>query len=330
MAKKNLTESVSDQETIGENARASGEASQSPALETVVIALTWQVQNDYTERGVFPELRSQNAQFKRSLTTFYFHSLDASGLILEDATARRDTAKGGLKLAFKSHVENLALAIQEARERPKRMESAEPMCRYKDSHAEDWRGTKQQLIALGICLDGPWPKEPGGKEWTRVRDQRGFPVSLSRDCNIWGFYRAYIELPWKEQVRQESEREEDKARPQLAARAKESLRTIPMSVDEYRRSAIKTLNLLMRAVIDEKPVNYHGYQMTTEGANSIRESLDAVVEAIMRVETVFDPVHHLGIVQQRQADFIATQPSFKTTLAQLTKPNAQLLTGETI
>lgn len=299
---------------------------QTPHVETVILGLSMTIERDYIQRGVFPALRNQNAVTWSGSTGFHHLTIDEAEALLEDARARLESAFKWLKNAYSSHVRALGGAIKEAKTRRGKLETKEPFCEYKDENCEFWHGTKEQLLAIGICLDGPWPGEPGGKlSWAKATDKRGYPLRLSRYSTTWGTtYRVRIEIP--QQDRRGKEVEEQRAIKRYEAQIR--LRDMPSSADGFRRDLVKSIRHMLQCFIPAKPSEWHGYALDDESVTAILVSGDAVVEAIMAAKVNFDAKRHQEIALGYKKAIAEADNAFQDKLSLLTKPNAKILEGE--
>lgn len=171
-------------------------AATSPAIDAVVLWLTPTIEHDYLVRAVFPTVRTATAVHARANASLHYLTLQAAKELLADAALRVDEAYKSLKIAYRSHIENLVRAIAEAEARPAQFEASAPVCRHRNSSFERWCGTKEQLRSIGIGVDTPYPGEKGNKKrWTQMCDTRGYKVRITRSA-IWDWsYDAWIDIP---------------------------------------------------------------------------------------------------------------------------------------
>lgn len=298
---------------------------QTPHVETVILGISVTIERDYIQRGVFPALRNQNAVSWSGSTGFHHLTIDEAEALLEDARACRESAvNGGTTNAYSSHVRALENTIKEARTRKATLEAKEPVCERKSEYSEHWHGTKEQLLAIGICLDGPWPGEPGGKlRWAKTTDKRGYPASLSRYSATWGTYRVRIEIPQEERRGKEDEEQRAKKRDE----AQRSLDHMPYSADSFRRDIAKSVRRLLQIGVEPLPTKWHGYAFDDESLTAILVSGDAVVESIMAAKVNFDAKRHQEIALGYKKAIAEADNAFQDKLSLLTKPNAKILEG---
>lgn len=295
-----------------------------PDLDAVLVWVTATVENDYIDRSVFPAIRRAKAFSRLSASAVFCLTFGDAEELLEDAQARYACTRRAGKNAFGQFAKAVSAAIEEARGRRAIFEAKEPVCDYKSEYSEDWHGSKEQLLAMGICLAGPWPGEPGGKErWAKATERRGYGVSISRYSTIWGLYRARIDIPQETRLQAADTRE--RAKEQGYAQAKLDL--MPKSVDEYRRECVKSARSYLAAAINARPVVGHGYSVTDESMTAILMSCDAVVEAIMDAEVNFDAARHEQIALGYKKEIAGADSSFQQALSTLTKPNPKILEG---
>ncbi|MDP3612070.1 MAG: hypothetical protein Q8R98_09480, partial [Rubrivivax sp.] len=252
-------------------------AGTAPPLDTVLLWLTTTVERDFEERGAFPRMRHAHAQAYRGAATLHYLSADEADAVIEDAMAREKSVRRGTRNAYSAHIKSVQAAMKEAVERPAVFASPSAVCAYKSDHAERWRGTKDQLKAHGIRLDGPWPHEPGGKErWAQARDSQGYKTSITRFSTVWpGLYEAYITIPYEVWGPKHNE----KPKANEADLAKRNLASMPDSADDFRAHLVDSMRMMARISLDSaiKPATYHGYMLDEDAVGEIHASFDAVV-----------------------------------------------------
>ncbi len=302
-------------------------ASSAPPLDTVLLWLTTTVERDFDERGAFPRLRHAHAQAYRGAATLHYLSADEASAVLEDAMAREKSVRRGTRNAYAAHIKSVQAAMTEAAERPAVVASPAAVCAYKSEHAERWRGTKDQLKAHGIRLDGPWPHEPGGKErWAQARDSQGYKSSITRFSTIWpDLYEAYITIPYEVWGPKHNE----KPKANEADLAKRNLASMPGSADDFRAHLIDSMRMMARISLDMalKPASYHGYTLDEDAVGEIHASFDAVVEAVVGARVNFDSALHAGIAQKYRAQIAAADQTFQAQFETLVRSNPRILEG---
>lgn len=165
-----------------------------PSLDAARVRVNLTIERDFIARGVFPELRFANAAEGSSGGSFHYVDPVVAAALLFDARQQYAAAERSRKKTFRGWLDELELAIDKAARRPAQHASAWPECVYGCSR-ESWRGTRQQLRALGIVHDGPWPGEPGGaKRVLHTEDGRGWHVRITR-ADAWGLFSLEIDVP---------------------------------------------------------------------------------------------------------------------------------------
>lgn len=299
-----------------------------PPLDTVLLWLTMTVERDYITRNVFPKLRISNVRGYRGSAGLHYLTPDEASAVLADALERREAVAGPMKKAYTGLIGVLQQAIAEAEERPALHGSGQASCTYKcEHHCEVWRGTKAQLIAHGIELDGPWPWELGSDGRARrraARDVRGFEVSVARLASVWpGLYTAQIWLP-----REESKAQADEQGTE-ADRARRNLASMPDSADAFRAYVVDTLRTYTRIALESarKAATWHGYTIDEDAIDEIHAAFDGLAEAVAAARINFDAKRHEEIAQQYRATIAAADTSFQAKIAGLVKPNAKVFEG---
>ncbi len=309
------------------NAILTPSAGTAPPLDTVLLWLTTTVERDFEERGAFPRLRHGLAKAFRGAATLYYLSADEADAVLEDAIAREKSVRRGARYAYATHIKSVQAAIAEAAERPAVFASPAAVCAYKYEHAERWRGTKDQIKAHGIRLDGPWPHEPGGKErWAQARDSRGYKTSITRFSSVWpGLYQAYITIPYE--VWRPKHNEKPKANEADLARS--NLASMPGSANDFRAHLVDSIRMMARISLDLaiKPATYHGYTLDEDAVGEIHASFDAVVEAVVGARVKFDSALHAEVAQKYHAQIAAADQAFQAQFQTLVRPNPRILEG---
>lgn len=298
-----------------------------PPLDTVLLWLTTTVERDFQERGAFPRLRYSQARAFRGVATLHYLSTDEADSVLEDALAREQSVRRGMRNAYAAHIKSIQAAMKEAAERPAVFASPKAACTYKAEHSERWIGTKDQLEAHGIQLAGPWPCEPGGKaRWAKARDSHGYKASITRFSSIWpGLYEAYISVPYAVWGRKDNE----KPKANEADLARRNLASMPSSADDFRAHLVESMRMMARINLDMsiKPATYHGYTLDEDAVGEIHASFDAVVEAILCARVKFDSALHAEISQKYRAQIAAADQVFQAQFETLVRPNPRILEG---
>src|SRR4051794_32137932 len=90
-----------------------------PPLDTVIVVITARIERGYTERCVFPALRSSCAVgLEGGTAAVHYLTLDKAQDVLEDARTMQRDGFRAVKVAYRAHAETLATAIEEAQRRP--------------------------------------------------------------------------------------------------------------------------------------------------------------------------------------------------------------------
>lgn len=306
----------------------SGEAAEaSLPLDTVLLWVTTTVERDYDARGVFPRLRHAHAKAFRGAATLHHLSADEADAVLQDAITREQSVRRGTRNAYAAYVKNLLAAIAEAAERPAVFASPDPVCTYKSDHFQRWRGTKEQLKAYGVRLDGPWPQEPGGKErWARALASHSNRTIITRPSTLWpGLYEALITIPREVgRSKDNSELQADKA-----DLAKRNLASMPKSADDFRAHLVGLMRSMIRSNLDcaIKPATWHGYTLDEDAVGEIHASFDAIVEAVAGSRVKFDSALHAEIALKYRAQIAAADPAFQVQFETLVRPDPRILEG---
>lgn len=303
-------------------------AGTAPPLDTVLLWLTTTVERDFEERGAFPRLRHAQARAFRAAATLHYLTADEADAVLEDAIAREQSVRRGTRNAYSAHIKGVQAAMKEAAERPAVFASQDAVCAYKSEHAERWRGTKDQLKAHGIGLNGPWPHEPGGKElWAQARDSQGYKTSITRFSTVWpGLYEARITIPYEVWGPKHSE----KPKANEADLAKRNLASMPGSADNFRAHLVDSMRMMARISLDMAmtPATYHGYTLDEDAVGEIHASFDAVVEAVVGARVKFDSALHAEIAQKYRAQIAAADQAFQAQFETMVRPNPRILEGD--
>lgn len=108
------------------------------------------------------------------------------------------------------------------------------------------------------------------------------------------------------------------------------LKSMPKSSMEFRRKLMEDIRRsVWRSVeMNVKCSMLHGYTLSAESGDAIKESLDAVVEALMAAEVNLDQAHHTAITHKLHTYLVESGEGAPLQVALVTKPNAGLLTGE--
>lgn len=217
--------------------------------------------------------------------------------------------------------------------------------KVEETDVDVFKGAKDELIAAGIVQAWQWPSE-GKKSISWLNGQR-----ITRNCKKDETYRnivLYGEVPrvsvgvppsvrkarkvaaeasWKRE-------REDKRKKELteqAIRAMQCLEQVPKSEREFLLESVSSIRDMMFSVslkrLDEEK-SWHGYRFTTETKEAALMAVDAIIEALVQGEIVFDAERQGRIVAAHQAVIRAADPSFDRHIKALVTPNATILQGE--
>jgi hypothetical protein len=129
----------------------------------------------------------------------------------------------------------------------------------------------------------------------------------------------------------ESAAKDLKDRTEQAERAKRCLKQMPDSEREFLRESVASVRelsfeILLKRLDEEK--SWHGYRFSSETKEAALMAVDAIVEALVQGDVIFDAERHAQIVAEHQAVIRAADPLFEEHLKALTRPNAAILEGE--
>jgi len=298
-----------------------------PPIDTVLLWLSATVERDLEARSALPHLRQAPAQAHRGSTSLHYLNEEQAEAVLADALCREQEVSKGLRTAYRAHIRSVQGALSEAAERPALFASPEVVCVYRSESSERWRGTKDQLEAHGIRLDGPWPHEPGGRNrWAQALDSSGYKANITRYSSIWpGLYEARVTIPYEVWGAKQS----DATKVDAAKQAKRSLASMPRSADDYRAHLVDSMRMMIRVVLDMaiKPSSCHGYMLNEDDVGEIHASFDAVVEAVAGARVKFDSALHGEIAQEYRAQIAASDQAFQAHFETLVRPNPRILEG---
>lgn len=116
-----------------------------------------------------------------------------------------------------------------------------------------------------------------------------------------------------------------------AERAERELARMPGSERQFVCEVAATIRELadlvfLRRLDQEKSA--HGYRFSTETKEAALMAVDAIVEALVQGEVIFDAERHAQIVEAHRAVIRAADPAFYAQLDRLTTPDASILAGE--
>lgn len=224
---------------------------------------------------------------------------------------------------------------------------------------DEYIGTAEDLIAAGLAKPDQFP--PEGKQGIsylngevvsgRCRvDETFLRVSRRHDTDApWsvrvGLPRGELanrraEANHENRIRRaeraaeweaENAAEHLKKKTDEAARAKRALKQMPASEREFLQQSVVSIresaSLFFLKRLDEES-GWHGYRFSTETKEAAAMAVDAIVEALVQGEVIFDAERHARIVGEHQAVIRAADPQFEKQLKALATPNAAILEGE--
>ncbi|KQP20566.1 hypothetical protein [Pseudorhodoferax sp. Leaf267] len=131
---------------------------------------------------------------------------------------------------------------------------------------------------------------------------------------------------WNKQERARKQVELDQA----AALARRNLASVIKSETAYRRYLVGRLREMTTLVTDSaaEPATWHGYRLTEESRDAIVIATDALAEAVLQADVIFDQQVHDKIIASYRATIRAADPSFAMQLSALVQPNPAILQGE--
>lgn len=297
-----------------------------PPQDTVLLWLTNTIERDYCARSVFPELRLQTAHSVRSSASLHLLTPAQAARLLSDAKVRELEVHKGLKVSYSAHVKGCDAAIQQAEERRTAFTAGDAHCSLKCDSYERWWGTKAQLAAKGVSLDGPWPNEPNGKRWAKAKDWRGYSTSITPYSPLWpGLFEARIEIP----IEVWGKKYDKKPAVDEVERARRDLASMPESADDFRAHMVDSMRMMANITLEQamKPARWHGYTLDEDAVGEIHASFDAVVEAVVGARINFDRARHAETAQQYRAKIAGADAAFQAQFDSLVKPNPSILEG---
>lgn len=233
-----------------------------PALDSVELWLTPTIEQDFEQRGAFPELRGSNAVATRSASGWGLHFLrpEMADIVLADGVHRTAEVAGGMTNAYHGHERRLREAINDARERPALFGAERPRRKKAWGDVERWIGTSEQFRSMGISA---FPGEAGSSSRSKLKtkDSRGFSAHVCRSTNLWaGLFEVTISLPPREKEKHPT------------APSGPSLDTLPNTPAELRKrledAFLHVIVLSTRAMKSQL-----GYRFSDESIDSFRDAL---------------------------------------------------------
>lgn len=220
---------------------------------------------------------------------------------------------------------------------------------------DEYTGTIDDLIAAGLLRRDQLPPEGrtaiswrNGVQQSRNvrRDEHYLRVTLKPRGRaiLWVGVSAEVSAPravasreaWEARTQEEEQarkwQAEAKERLEKAERAKRNLAST-LGMNSEKKFRMRLADGLRRSVKLETDYasevsTWHGYRITADGADAILIAADALVEAIMQADVIFDAELRDKIIAGFRAQIRAADPSFERQFDALTAPNPSILAGE--
>lgn len=220
---------------------------------------------------------------------------------------------------------------------------------------DEYTGTIDDLIAAGLLRRDQLPPEgraaiswSNGVQKSRNvrRDEHYLRVTLKPRgrATLWVGVSAEVSAPravaareaWEARLQEEEQARKRQAeaneRMEKAERAKRNLAST-LRMNSEKKFRMRLADGLRRSVKFEtdyasEVATWHGYRITAEGADAILIATDALVEAIMQADVIFDGELHEKIIAGFRAQARAADPSFERQFGAFTAPNPSILAGE--
>ncbi|WP_028605526.1 hypothetical protein [Ottowia thiooxydans] len=232
--------------------------------------------------------------------------------------------------------------IHEERPLPARIE------RFERVDVDVYSGPLEDLIAAGLVRRDQLP-EPGklSISWShgkRMRnkckkDEAYLAVQLYHavPCVCIGVSPETRKMrkekqrrEWADLQRAEAEGKQAAERKEAAERAKRELQGIYKTEQEYRLSLLERARRTLGSIFNksDQPEEWHGYRFESSGVDSIMLVIDAITEAVMSANVIFDAERHEKLISGYRALIRAADPAFERQFATLTKIDVSILQGE--
>lgn len=216
--------------------------------------------------------------------------------------------------------------------------------KIEETDFDGYIGKAEDLIAAGLVKPEQFP--PEGKR--SVSYLGG--VVMPRRCRVDETYlrvcrRNDADRPWlvcvglpRGELLQRRAKASEKRRRERALsvarckaeHAQRELARMPGSERQFVCDVASTIrelsNLVFLRRLDEEK-SWHGYRFSTETKESALMAVDAIVEALVQGEVIFDAERHAQIEEGHRAVIRAADPAFYAQLDKLTTPDASLLAG---
>lgn len=233
-----------------------------PPRDSVELWLTPTVEQDFEQRGAFPELRRPLAVAVRAASGWALHVLrgDLAELVLADCIRRTGEVCGGTLNAYHGHERRLREAIEEARSREVLLDASGPRHAGRFCDQERWIGTQAHFEAMGIT---GFAAHPERMRW-RTKDSRGFPAHVCGSSSLWpGLFEVTITLP-----------RVDREKPSSVDRGA-TLAVLAPTAQAFRARQMDALNAVATLFRDRMQLEV-GYRFTPE---VVDEFLSVLAEA---------------------------------------------------
>lgn len=174
-----------------------------PPPDSVELWLTPTIEQDFEQRGVFPELRKPHAVAVRAASGWGLHFLSSgqAAVVLADSMQRATEVGGGTLNAYHGHERRLQESIEAARSRVALFAAGAPRRTRACGDRESWIGTCAQFQTMGITI---FPGETAGAPRAKLetKDSRGLRAKVWANTSLWaGLFEVTIFLPEVEQRR---------------------------------------------------------------------------------------------------------------------------------
>ncbi|MDP9126098.1 MAG: hypothetical protein M3N82_16145 [Pseudomonadota bacterium] len=240
----------------------------SPALDSVELWLTPTVEQDFEQRGAFPELRKAHAAAVRSASGWGLHFLvcGQAELVLADCVRRITEVAGGVMNSYHGHERRLRQAMKEAQEREALFRAAAPRRVDAFGDQERWVGTSEQFRAMGVTTF-PGDGISGARSKLRTVDSRGYSARVCRNSSLWpGLFEVTITLPKAARTKPASQ-----PSPDLVGLAPTQVVFRRRATEVFERIAIDLRNHLQSDV---------GYRYSKEAVESFMDAMAEAREAL--------------------------------------------------
>lgn len=218
---------------------------------------------------------------------------------------------------------------------------------------DEYTGKIDDLIAAGLLRRDQLPPEgrtaiswSNGVQMSRNvrRDEHYLRVTLKPRgrATLWVGVSAEVAAPravasreaWEARRQEEQQARKRQAeaeeRVKTAERAKRCLAEVPRSERAYLLHEIGHIRSMADVFLKrlDQPATWHGYRVSTETAEAAMIAIDAIVDAVLQGEVIFDAELHEKIIAGYHAQVRAADPRFERQFSALTALNPSILAGE--